>query len=78
MTCFKGVNVIPDIFKYIVVIQFELGEGQDDMFAMDCIQVTKLTIFQAAFVSTLVSYSIPLVLSGAPHFSSGSGATSLA
>ena len=38
VTCFKGVNVIPDIFKYIVVILLELDDDQDDTFAMDCIQ----------------------------------------
>jgi len=52
VTCFKGVNVIPDIFKYIVVIQFELGEGQDDMFAMDCIQkfrIRRMTGYTAVY-----------------------------
>ena len=38
VTCFKGVNVIPDIFKYIVLIQLRLEHDQDDTYAMDCMQ----------------------------------------
>lgn len=52
VTCFKGVNVIPDIFKYIVVIQFLLEEGQDDTFAMDCIQkfrIRRMTGYTAVY-----------------------------
>ena len=40
IVCFKGVNVVPDVFKYIVMIEFLIDEesGQCDNYARDCMQ----------------------------------------
>ena len=34
----KGVNVVPDVFKYIIMIEFVMENGQSDNFARDCMQ----------------------------------------
>ena len=38
VACYKGVNVIPDVFKYVVLIEFFLDQGDTDTFARDCMQ----------------------------------------
>ena len=40
IVCFKGVNVVPDVFKYIVMIEFfmDIENGQNDNYARDCMQ----------------------------------------
>lgn len=38
IVCFKGVNVVPDVFKYLVLIEFLMDEDQNDIFARDCMQ----------------------------------------
>ena len=37
-SCKKGVNVVPDVFKYIIMIEFVMENGQSDNFARDCMQ----------------------------------------
>jgi hypothetical protein len=45
VACYKGVNVIPDVFKYMVLIEFIIDEelGQSDMYALDCMQKFRIT-----------------------------------
>ena len=43
VVCYKGVNVIPDIFKYVVLIEFSMDEDQDDVQAMDFIQKFRIS-----------------------------------
>ena len=38
IACFKGVNVYPDVFKYIVMIEFLMDENQSDLYARDIMQ----------------------------------------
>ena len=41
VSCLKGVNVVPDIFKYVVLIEFATGQNvknRNDMYALDCLQ----------------------------------------
>ena len=60
VTCFKGVNVIPDIFKYIVLIQLEMTEHQDDTYAMDCMQKFRIRRMSgyAALYSVVNQFSV--------------------
>ena len=37
-TLCKGVNVVPDVFKYIIMVEFLMEDGQSDNFARDCMQ----------------------------------------
>ena len=38
VACFKGCNVYPDVFKYVVMIEFVMDEEQSDLTAMDIMQ----------------------------------------
>ena len=38
VSCFKGVNVVPDIFKYFVLVEVNMGMRQTDTYLMDCMQ----------------------------------------
>ncbi len=40
VACYKGVNIVPDVFKYIVLIEFviDVEAGQSDLYALDCMQ----------------------------------------
>ena len=38
IACFKGLNVYPDVFKYIVMIEFLMDENQSDLYARDIMQ----------------------------------------
>ena len=38
VSCFKGVNVVPDIFKYFVLIEVNMAINQNDTYLMDCMQ----------------------------------------
>lgn len=38
VVCFKGVNVVPDVFKYFVMIEYIMTENGNDVQARDCMQ----------------------------------------
>ena len=38
VSCYKGVNVIPDIFKYFVLIEVNMDVHKNDTYLMDCMQ----------------------------------------
>jgi len=38
LSCFKGVNVCPDVFKYVVMIEFLMNDGDCDTHVRDCMQ----------------------------------------
>ena len=38
VSCFKGVNLVPDIFKYFVLIEVNMDMHQNDTYLMDCMQ----------------------------------------
>jgi len=46
VACYKGVNVVPDVFKYYVFIEFlmtdDTAKSQDELYALDCIQKFRL------------------------------------
>ena len=38
VSCYKGVNLVPDIFKYFVLIEVNMDVHQNDTYLMDCMQ----------------------------------------
>ena len=38
VACYKGINVVPDVFKYVVLIELCIEIGDTDTFARDCMQ----------------------------------------
>lgn len=38
VSCYKGVNVIPDIFRYFVLSEVTTNLRQNDTYLMDCLQ----------------------------------------
>ena len=38
VACYKGVNVVPDVFKYVVLIEFIMQDDQNEVYARDCMQ----------------------------------------
>ena len=38
VACYKGVNLVPDIFKYFVLIEVNMNTDQTDTYLMDCMQ----------------------------------------
>merc|ERR1712156_258544 len=51
VACYKGVNVCPDVFKYVTLIEFLMYDGDCDTHARDCMQ--KFRIFRMSGYAAL-------------------------
>ena len=67
VSCYKGVNLVPDIFKYFVLIEINMRRDQSDTLLMDCMQKFRIrrmsgyaalyTMYNAKDIKKILEYN---------------------
>ena len=67
VSCFKGVNLVPDIFKYFVLIEINMKKNHNDTLLMDCMQKFRIrrmsgyaalyTMYNAKDIKKILEYN---------------------